>query len=181
MIPVSISMVWMILDLSKLKKHDKNLYRFCQLRREMMYYLRNKGLNLSKNDYKEIRLLLDLVNNHIHYFNDHKTGFFKADGTFTSKKRIYKDVRETEEKKVPNNKKIEEFYNSYGNALLSAFLSYNPLFASKIAIIILLELTEVASNYIGETLGGVIKNRMDFYKSFLEWIKSERNKFKAFH
>ena len=73
---VSIILIYMISQLRSLKKHDKALYRFCELRRKIMSYLREKNENIPEHDYYLLRELLDNLNDTIHDFNNHKKSLF---------------------------------------------------------------------------------------------------------
>lgn len=177
MIPTTLMLIHMIYHMNKIRKHDKVLFRFCQLRRDILQYLREKGNNLPEKDYKEIRTLVDLVNDHIHHFDDHKSGLFRLNGLFSNAKSVYTKVRKSEEKKVPNNKKIEAFYNSYGKSLLIAFLTYTPFLASKIIVLLLIKILEL----IKISTGHFLSEKLDFSESFLKWLRSENNGLKPSH
>lgn len=59
-------------QLVKLKKHDEVLYRFCQLRRDVMLYLRENFDRLTREDYERAREILVDLDDTIHFYDEHK-------------------------------------------------------------------------------------------------------------
>jgi len=74
-IPVLLLSIHTLVYLKKGCKHDKVLFRFCDLRRELMAYMRSEQFNthdVSKEDYAAFRKVIYTVNDTIHYFNEVK-------------------------------------------------------------------------------------------------------------
>ena len=70
--PVLIYSLFIIHKFNKLKKHDTVLYRFCQIRRNIMKLLRDNYLDLTVDSYKTLRNLLRNINLAIHDYNNLK-------------------------------------------------------------------------------------------------------------
>src|SRR6266702_1750215 len=83
-IPSLVVLALVCLDLCRIKKHDKVLYRFCQIRRESMSFLRKKGFSLSVHDYTVLKEMLDGLDITIHNYNACKCKVFNY-RNFTSK------------------------------------------------------------------------------------------------
>ena len=60
------------------RKHDRVLFRFCQIRRDMMSLLRERGTELSKEDYAALRFFLKGINNLVQRYSVHKFKMFNA-------------------------------------------------------------------------------------------------------
>lgn len=74
------TLIFLIIQIDRIyliTKHDRVLYMFCQLRREMIYFLRNENPILNEQDKISILKLLELTNHCIHHFKDHKKRTFK--------------------------------------------------------------------------------------------------------
>lgn len=76
MTPVLLMIVAMILRLRALKKHDKVLYAFCQLRRDTMSLIREHNYDLCRQDYIALRDIEDGLSDTIHDYNMHKVYLF---------------------------------------------------------------------------------------------------------
>lgn len=67
-IPSSVVLVIILIDLQRRRKHDKILFALYQIRRDIMSFLFREGSSLSKADYVAVRMLLDKTNNIIDHF-----------------------------------------------------------------------------------------------------------------
>ena len=170
--PVLLLSIFMIIKLRALKKHDDVLFRFCQLRRDMMKYLRSKTTKIPREDYVEIRKLLDLLNSTIHNYEDHKQGLFRIEKFFAETKTVYKSVKKAKSKEIKNNAKVKGFYHEYGKIMLIAFLTYSPFLKSKIIIFLLIKLSSLLAFASGRYFNKYFERSI----SFLEWLRGESNR-----
>lgn len=168
--PVMLLMVFMIFKLHQIKKHDSVLFRFCQLRRDIMGYLRKDFDSITKSDHNEVRMLLRLLNSTIHDYDEHKKGLFKINKFIVQAKTVYKSVNEAKRKESKNNDVIKGFYKDYGKIMLIAYLTYTPFLKSKIIIAVLTAILEFLAKYFNR----YIKHHI----TFLEWLKGESNRLK---
>lgn len=168
LLPVLLLSLAMIFKLLSLRKHDRVLYRFCQLRRDIMAYLRDKRDRIPPEDYEQVRMLLQIVNQDIHNYNHYKRNKFNIRYLLREARHLFKSARAAEIKKIKNNAKVEGFYKDYGLALVSAFLSYTPFFKSKIILMLTIGLMRKLVIVTGDRLKDWIKE--------LEWLKQEIDK-----
>lgn len=143
-IPSLVLLGLLLLKIRKLEKHDKVLYKFCQIRRGVIKILRNNNNQLTKNDYADLRFLLSLISTTIHHYNEIKSILFNVRKLLRIKKHLFefKNVAlEVEEKlKSPKKNEIHVLYEQYKFANIYAFASYTPFFKSEIILRLLLQI-----------------------------------------
>lgn len=129
---LNLVMVW---KLRIMKKHDTVLYRFCQIRREIMKIFRDRGFEMPKHDYLAMRQLLDFVNATIHNFDAFKASVFDV--------RALRKMIETCRKKgaplndkvlVPKDPEALKIYEQTWHAATAAFYAYTPFIRSESAL-----------------------------------------------
>lgn len=145
----SISAFVFVVWLHRLRKHDKVLYRFCQVRREILEVLRNRGFEMNKQDYFAIRDLLEVVNGTIHHYNHCKSTVFN----FRTLTKMIRDLRESgqaiAEIKTPKDPELAKVFDSFRMAMVGAFLTYTPFFRSEITARIVLYLLVAICRFFG--------------------------------
>ena len=77
-IPFALWSVVTIYQLRAMKRHDRVLFRFCQIRRDTMAYLRSNYETLTKEDYDRSLQLLEQLNATIHFYDEHKISTFNV-------------------------------------------------------------------------------------------------------
>ena len=112
-----------------MQKHDRVLFPFCQLRRDVMRFLymnviRNTGA-LSPAEYKFVRRLLNGLDTTIHSYNQHKTLMFNV-RKIAKHLQMYRKVSKAA-LETPDHPEIWEFHERVHRLLVAAFLSYTPL------------------------------------------------------
>lgn len=122
-VPANILLFIMFRDLRNMKKHDCVLFRFCQIRRDIMFILRDEGFKLSKQDYRVLRFLLDITSEMIHNYNQCKITVFNL-RWFMSWLKEYRKKAGKVEKLETTNPKINAIRERFKVAMLQAFLSY---------------------------------------------------------
>ena len=133
-IPVLILSFYMVIYLSSLSKHDKVLYKICQVRRDAMDFLRNDWDSMSKEDYISTRKLIGSLNITINNYNTHKTVLFNLRKFVAYVKEYESFSKEVEKIEPPKNEKIRELHKSAFIAFLHGFFSYTPLIKSELAM-----------------------------------------------
>ena len=73
---IAIFLIYQIISLRELKKHDEHLFRFCELRRESIKLLYEERDALGRNDYIALREMLGALNVTINNYRNHKTAIF---------------------------------------------------------------------------------------------------------
>src|ERR1700758_3289461 len=76
MVPVLFMLARALGHLQMLKKHDHVLYGFCDIRRDLMKYLREAGSDLSAKDYAFAMDIAGLLNHTVHNYRQHKERTF---------------------------------------------------------------------------------------------------------
>ena len=114
----------------EIQKHDRVLFPFCQLRRDIMRFLYINVIDdvdppLSLAEYKFVRQLSNVLDAIIHNYNQHKTSIFKV-RKIAKHLQIYRKVSKTA-LEVPDHTEIQEFHECIRRLLVAAFLAYTPL------------------------------------------------------
>ena len=113
----------------EMQKHDRMLFPFCELRRDVMRFLHmnvieNTG-SLSPVEYKFIRRLLNVLDGIIHNYNQHQTLMFNV-RKIAKHLRMYREVSKGA-LETPAHPKIREFHERVHRLMVAAFLAYTPL------------------------------------------------------
>ena len=124
----------------EMQKHDRVLFPFCQLRRDVMRFLyinviENTG-SLSPAEYKFVRQLLNVLDGTIHNYNQHKTLMFNVRKIAKHLKMYRKVSRVALE--VPDHPEVREFHERILRLLVTAFLAYTPLIRWELALRLIL-------------------------------------------
>ena len=120
----------------EMQKHDRVLFTFCQLRRDVMRFLyinviENTG-SLSPAKYKFVRQLLNGLDATIHDYNQHKTLMFNV-RKIAKHLKMYRKVSKVV-LEVPDHPEIREFHERIRWLLVAAFLAYTPLIRWELAL-----------------------------------------------
>lgn len=113
----------------EIQKHDRVLFPFCQLRREIMHFLYMNAIkntnSLSLTEYKSVRRLLNVLDATIHDYNKHKTLMFNV-GKIAKHLKMYRKVSKAT-LEIPDHPEIREFHERVRRFLVAALLAYTPL------------------------------------------------------
>ena len=120
----------------EMQKHDRVLFPFCQLRRDVMSFLYRNSMkdadSLSPSEYEFIRQLLNVLDATIHSYNQHKTSMFNL-RKIAKHLETYRKASETA-LKVPDHPEVQEFHQRIHQLLVVAFLAYTPLIRWELAL-----------------------------------------------
>lgn len=126
--------------LRRVARHDRVLFPFCQLRRDIMRFLREhmpKEANaLSREEYRSILRLVAVVGVTIHHYNQHKTLMFNL----REIERYLNEYRATLKEtpiNLTDNAEIQELHARFVRCLAEAFLAYTPMIRSERALRVL--------------------------------------------
>ncbi len=133
-LPVFILMFITWSDLRELQKHDMVLYRFCQVRRELMAFLRAEGIQLSPEDYRFAQHLIDALHRTIHNYEDNKKSLFNFRHFLLFLKRFRDSVDELRRIPTSDNVRLQGLCHEYGNAMLRGFVAFTPGFRSEMVL-----------------------------------------------
>lgn len=132
-VPSTLLLLVMLFDLRKTTKHDKVLYRFCQIRRDITTMMFTDGSNLSKSDYRVLRTTLDVTSSAIHNFNHYKTTLFNF-RWFMERLKEYRKNASKIDRLATSNERINNLKKNLALAMFCAFLSYTPLIRSQLLV-----------------------------------------------
>ena len=122
----------------ELQKHDRVLFPFCQLRRDVMRFLHTNVIektgSLSSAEYEYIRWLLKGLDVTIHNYNQHKTLMFNVRKIAKHIKMYRKVSKATVRFQVPDRPEIKKFHERVNRLLVAAFLTYTPLIRWELAL-----------------------------------------------
>ena len=120
----------------EMQKHDRVLFPFCQLRRDVMSFLYRNSMkdagSLSPSEYRFIRQMLNVLDATIHNYNQHKTSMFNL-RKIAKHLETYRKASETA-LKVPDHPEVQEFHQRIHRLLVVAFLAYTPLIRWEVAL-----------------------------------------------
>ena len=120
----------------EMQKHDRVLFPFCQLRRDVMHFLHLSVIedtdSLSPAEYKSVRQLLNVLDGTIHNYNQHKTLMFNI-RKIAKHLKMYRKVSKAA-LEIPDHPEIRKFHERIRWLLVAAFLAYTPLIRWELAL-----------------------------------------------
>lgn len=139
----------MVLRLKQMRRHDRVLYKMCQVRRDIMALFRERGFELSKHDYFAVRSLLDVVSVTIHNFDECKTTVFNIRFLSRWAAEMRRRNKEIDTFAVPKDDEALRIFNAYRKATVSAFFTYTPFIRSEVFLRLLLFTLASCASFIG--------------------------------
>ena len=119
----------------EMQKHDRVLFSFCQLRRDVMRFLYVNVMenehSLSPEEYKFMRQLLDVLDFTIHNYNQYKTLMFNV-RKIAKHLKMYRKASKTS-LEIPDHREIQKFHERIHRLLVAAFFAYTPLIRWELA------------------------------------------------
>ena len=120
----------------EMQKHDRVLFPFCQLRRDVMRFLYMNAMenadSLSRTEYEFVRQLLKVLDATIHNYNQYKTSMFNV-RKIAKHLKMYRKASKTA-LETPDHPEIREFRERIHRLLVAAFLAYTPLIRWELAL-----------------------------------------------
>lgn len=164
MTPVLLMIVAMILRLRALKKHDKVLYAFCQLRRDTMSLIREHNYDLCRQDYIALRDIEDGLSDTIHDYNMHKVYLFNFRKFSAALRRLKPQMNITSGERL--RPEITRLRRSCGQVLILAFFTFTPFLKHEIAIKALRRTLIAIATLSGAYLRAKLRRRVEI----LSWV-----------
>ncbi|MFA0792603.1 hypothetical protein ACCI51_18870 [Microbulbifer echini] len=122
-----------------MRKHDRHLFEFCQLRRDTIAYLSNSYESLSRTDYIALRKINDALSSIIAGYKAHRTVVFNF-RLFTEYLDELKAFEKKAEKISTNNKDIQDLLKRIHCSIFKAFLAFTPHLKSELAFSLVIKL-----------------------------------------
>ena len=120
----------------EMQKHNRVLFPFCQLRRDITHFLYMNAIedadSLSPEEYKFVHQLLNGLDATIHNYNQHKTLMFNV-RKIARHLQMYRKVSKAA-LEVPDHPEIQEFHERIHRLQVTAFLAYTPLIRWELAL-----------------------------------------------
>ena len=120
----------------EIQKHDRVLFPFCQLRRDVMHFMYINAIKntdpLSPMEYKFVRWLLNVLEDTIYNYNQHKTLMFSV-RKIAKHLKIYRKVSKIE-LEIPDHPEIRKFHERIHRLQVVAFFAYTPLIRWELAL-----------------------------------------------
>lgn len=140
----------------RIARYDRMLFPFCQLRRDMMRFLRehmpNESNALTRKEYESTLRLLEVLSTIIHNYSQHKTTLFNL-RKVAKLLRKYRDVmKKIEPIQTTENKQIQIFHNRFAVCSAKAFLAYTPLIRSEVVLRICVFMYRAASEKVRKSI-----------------------------
>ena len=125
-------------------RHDRVLFPFCQLRRDIMAFLYQNAVaetnKLTLAEYRSVRRLLDALNDTINNYSEHKTTMFNLRHVLKALQKYRHTLKQVEPVDFTENTEIQQFHQRFVQCCARAFLTYTPLirweFVLRLAIFI---------------------------------------------
>jgi hypothetical protein len=127
-IPAIVTFIIRLFALHRMKKHDLVLYRFCEIRRDLMNFLRDPAMNLDNVAYARTRSMLNVINYIIHEYDFCKRNLFnmrKFLNYFGEATKLATGLEKT------GNSKMDGIANDLVFAVVEAFFQFTPFLRSE--------------------------------------------------
>lgn len=128
-IPTGILLIVGLFKLARIKKHDYVLYRFCQIRRDLIHVLRDEEPELSTIAYERTEKILTVINGVIHDYDFCKANLFNV-----RKLTRYFGLaaRDTQQLQKTGFAQIDAIIESMERSIVDAFFLFTPFLRSEI-------------------------------------------------
>lgn len=146
-IPIILLLAYNLFRLRQIRLHDEVLYKFCQLRRDVVRTIDEDINGYSKQEYRQIRLLLDQLNSTIRNFTHMKKNIFTFK-IFLELVKAYIDFntkRGSKSIKRSENDSIVLLYTQYNKTLIDGFISYVPFLRYRLIVSLMYTLIKLLS------------------------------------
>lgn len=119
----------------KVKKHDRVLFPFCEIRRGLMTYLRANYSCLTKEDYERSVQLWEILDDTIHFYERHKATTFN----FRPFVIFFRDKMKESEDTSPvvwdeMSPELRALWCKWVGAMMDALFAYTPWIRSEITL-----------------------------------------------
>lgn len=131
-IPSFVLSILMVAYLLSLKKHDRVLYNFCQIRRDAIKLIDERGITGDRVAYHSVRHLLNSLNLMIHNYDGCKQQVFNIRKLVAILKDCKHISRQVEKISIPDDHEVVELHLRFKRSMILAFLAYTPFIRSEV-------------------------------------------------
>ena len=132
---ISISLTHNFFKIRKLTKHDKCLFNFYQLQREIMSYLRNNCDFISKRDYLAAKQILSVLSAAVNFYEKDKISSPFNLPKFAKYVKETKYLSDSSQKLIKcDNNYIKGFADKLNRNIIAGFCSFTPFILAKIIL-----------------------------------------------
>ena len=128
-------------NVKKHEKHDCVLFRFCQIRRDLMKDLRDRyDTTLTLQEWQAAQFLLKNINGIIQHYYSHRATMFnlrKVRQMIESDLKIYQNTQleiSKHRSELPKETEIWRLYKNFANACFQSFIAYTPFIRLEIVL-----------------------------------------------
>ena len=172
-VPVFVLMFFELRYLLGLRKHDRVLFPFCNIRRELMTLLRDHHQDLSVEDYLYARNMLNALSHTVSIYRDHKSRFFNF-RAFLRFLRAYQSSAD-EIAKIPRTKhpQLQAMEQQLNWAMFRGFMAYTPFLRSEIVVRVLLAIM----TFLGNLGVKFLSRRIDDISALVADVRKQAEEF----
>lgn len=173
LIPALAVVLYGVIQVREARKHDRVLYRFCQIRRDVMDVLRSENQSLSAEDYAAGRRLLDFLNLTISLYREHRTKMFDWRAFVRFAREYRQSATQIVALSSTRHKALSNAVMKTGWAALLGFLAYTPFIKSETA----LRLTASAVEWLARIAKGKVEQRLRRANDFVAFVRDQFDRF----
>jgi hypothetical protein len=163
--------VMMICNFLSMRKHDKVLYVFCQIRRDIILLVDQRGLEFERVGYHSVRNLLNSINIMIHNYEGCKVQLFNIRRLMALLKNYKHITRQAEKIVIPDDAEIIVLHKRFRRAMVCAFFAYTPFIRSEITAWVFFKLF----TFLAKTGAKSMKTAADNLCWLVEEVKNSHN------
>ncbi|WP_310697417.1 hypothetical protein [Marinospirillum sp.] len=159
---VAVFLIYQIIKFKSIEKHDRHLFRFCQLRRDTLAFIADNQHQLTREEYHAARQLLDGLNTIIEHYHNKKMIIFDL-RRFARHVQKLKSMEGKADQITVDNKQINDLKLRFQYNMVRSFLAYTPFLKSEVAM----WLVKVLLQFMAKTG----KKKIDKYLTSLKDVK----------
>lgn len=138
------------------ERHDKHLFRLCQVRREAMHFLMDEHQHLPKKEALALRENIDVLNTLIGRYATHKTRLFNF-RLFMARVQEMKRFERKQKNADIENAKVIELRHKTMAVVFGAFWDYTPFLRHELVVRLCVALISAATKAGVQSLSGLLR------------------------
>ncbi|SNC62237.1 hypothetical protein SAMN06265337_0630 [Hymenobacter gelipurpurascens] len=144
-IPVITFQIWFAFYLFKMRRDDKVMFRFCEVRSDMIQFIHESHQEaLTKRDYAVVRWLIERTNQVTLEFDAVKHSFNLGSILRTMRQIDHSVIKPTRNARRVDNPEVARLYGELLNCTVIAFKAYTPFLSSRVMIKVVVGIAKLA-------------------------------------